>query len=135
MTKVAKTKNGLKVQHSDHNTILIEFNLMLEKHVCEKLELYNLKNNGCQAMFRIYTSNTNMLSSIFDSDEDVNTLTNRFLKKLDGCIAYSFRKTRISQVKDNDDNLYDKVRYLKSRSDEKSKAELNEVLNKIAEES
>ena len=43
-----------------------------------------MKNIECQEKFEEYTSNTNMLSAIFDSKEGIDILTNRFLKKLDG---------------------------------------------------
>ena len=134
LTKVAKTKNGVKVHHSDHNTILVEFNIMLEKHKHEKLEIYALKNKESQEKFKTYTSNTNMLSSIFNSDKDIDTLTNRFLKKLDGCIAKSFRKIKVNQVTKDGEDKYDKLRYLRTKSDNKNKEEINVVLNEIADE-
>ena len=51
LTKVAKSENGVKVHHSDHNTILVEFNIMLEKHKQEKLEIYAIKNKESQEKF------------------------------------------------------------------------------------
>ena len=74
-----------------------------------------------------------MLSSIFDSKDDLDILTKRFQKKLDGCIAKSFRKIRMTQKSDSEDDLHDQMRKLKTKSDEKSKAKLQEVLAKIAD--
>ena len=135
LTKVTKTKKGIKVQESDHNTILTEFNLKLNKtEDIKKIELFNLKNTECQEKFKAYTSNTKMLSSIFDSEEDLDILTGRFLKKLDGCISNSFKKIRLAKKEDKGEDLYNQMTNLKSKTDEKSKAKLQEVLEKIAED-
>ena len=134
LTKVTKTKKGFKVQDSDHNTILTEFNLKLNVNEdYDRIEQYNLKNLECQEKFKAYTSNTNMLSSIFDSKDDIDILTRRFQKKLDGCIAKNFRKIRVTQKDDAEDDLHDQMIKLKNKSDEKSKAKLQEVLAKIAD--
>ena len=47
----------------------------------EKYEIYNLKSKEGQEKFKEYTSNTKMLSSVFNSSDDINTITNRFIKK------------------------------------------------------
>ena len=46
------------------------------------LKFLNLKNQECQQRFKNYTSNTKMLSIVFDSNEDIEVLTNRFMKNL-----------------------------------------------------
>ena len=86
-----------------------------------KLELYNIKNSECQEKFKLYTSNTNMLSSVFDSKDNINLLTQRFPKKLDRCIKQCFRKVRVSNNKPSEEEkLYNKMRKLKGRKDEQS---------------
>ena len=40
-----------------------------------------------------------MLSTVFGEDEDINVLTKRFMKKLDGSISLNFQKIRISREK------------------------------------
>ena len=82
LQKLIRQKKGLKVIESDHNPIITEFNLSLkDEHKEEKIEVFNLKNQECQLSFKKYTSNTKMLSSVFDSNEDIEVLTNRFMKK------------------------------------------------------
>ena len=66
-----------------------------------KLELYNLNNKDCQVKFREFTSNTEMLSTVFDGDGDVDILTKRFIKKRDACIASNLRKKGTSKKKLN----------------------------------
>ena len=135
LTKVTKTKKGLKIKESDHNTIVTEFNLKLDANEDnERFELYNLKNKECQEQFKAYTSNTKILSSIFDSKDNLDILNARFKKKLDGCIATSFKKIRMSQKEDDSEDLHEQMRNLKSKTDEKSKARLQEILEKIAQD-
>ena len=100
LTKVNKTKKGTKVVESDHNPIITVFNISLkEEHKYAKIEVFNLKNQECQQRFKKYSTNTKMLSSVFDSNDDIEILTNRFLKKLKGCIAMNFKKVRITSKK------------------------------------
>ena len=101
----------------------------------DKLKLYNLNNKECQRKFKEFTSNTKMLSSVFDSDGDVDVLTKRFLKKLDGCIASNFKKIRITKKKENKvDDLYAKLHELKKKDDDESKEEISKVLEDIKDE-
>ena len=134
LTKIRKTKNGTVKKESDHNVLLTDFEMTLDANNNKKVELYNLKNPECQDIFRKYTSNTKMLSSVFNSDDNLNILTNRFIKKLDGCIKHCFKKVRVSNNKPSDaSKLYDKMRELKGKQDEESKKELEKVIEAIAE--
>ena len=54
------------------------------------------------------------LTCVFDSDGDIDVLTNRFLKKLNGCIAKSFKKNRVTNnVSKSTKVLYEKMNSLK----------------------
>ena len=135
LTKIKKTKKGPKNKDSDHNVIMAEFNCEFTKDDQNtKEEIYNLKNIECQKKFRQYTSNTKMLSTVFDADEELDTLVIRFLKKLKGCITKSFKKIRITKPKENQtDKLFDKMRKLKGKEDEESMVELEKIITEIAE--
>ena len=62
-----------------------------------------------------------MLSSIFYSHEDLNILTQIFIKKLDGCVNMNFKKIIINNsMKSEDEKLYQRMRELKGKEDEKS---------------
>ena len=90
--RVIRNKNGDKKVESDHNNILTELNVDIPPPKLKRKEFYNLKNKNGQKIFKNITSNTRMLSSVFNSNEPLEILTNRFLKKLDGCIAKPFKK-------------------------------------------
>jgi exonuclease III len=75
LTKIRKTKKGTIRKESDHNVLVTEFEMAHDANTNKKVELYNLKNAECQSIFKKYTSNTRMLSSVFDANEDLNILT------------------------------------------------------------
>ena len=55
------------------------------------------------------------------------------MKKLDECIAMCFKKIRVSDVKESDqDRLHKRMIILKNKSDDKSKSELENVVEEIA---
>ena len=111
LTKICKTKKGTIRKERDHNVLVTEFEMKHNANTNNKVELYNLKNTECQNIFKKYTSNTRMLSSVFVAEEDINILTNRFIKKLDGCIKHCFKKVRVSNKNNSETkNLYDKMR-------------------------
>ena len=138
LKKIQKLKKGVKLTTSDHNTILTELNLKVNTRPNDnKMEMFNLKNKEFQARFKEYTSNTKILSSIFDNDsDDLDSLTNRLVKKINGCIATNFKKIRVTSKKKSDDDnkaLYDKIRFLNGKHDDKSMEELNNVMKIVAE--
>ena len=138
LTRIRKTKNGNKEKESDHNTIITEFLCTVTPKEEMKEEVYNLKNKECQNKFKTYTSTTNMLSSTVDGNGTVNDITNRLIKKIDGCIAINFKKRRINHTTKNDgvvDDLYDKMIKLKQKDDDESQKELEQVKKDIANES
>ena len=83
--------------------------------------------------FQEYTSKSKMLSSVFDADDEIDILTNRFLKKLNGCIAMCFRKVRINNHKDSEqEKLLKRMGELKSDTSQNSKEELEKIVERIA---
>ena len=72
-----------------------------------------------------------MLSSVMNSDEDINVLTKRLIKKINGCIAINFKKVRINPVKKSPkDKLYEKVSNMKKSN--KSQKDIEKVMEEIA---
>ena len=95
LTKNHKSKKGIKIKESDHNVVMADFDCTIVKEKeNEKMEFYNLKNKTCQAKFKTYTSNTNMLSSTVDDKRDIDKVFDRFIKKLEGCIATKLQEKK-----------------------------------------
>ena len=92
-------------------------------------------NKECQTNFEEYTSNTKLLSSVFNSDDDVEYSTQRLLKKIDGCIAKNLKKIRITnKTREKTDQLYDKMRELIGETDKDNNKELKDVIDLIAQQ-
>ena len=107
---------------------------MLDVGYKENIDVFNLKNKVCQQRFKEFTSNTSILSSCISKKGDINEVINRFIKKLDGCIATNFEKRRVNKDKNiKDDNLYEQMRVLKDKTDKESIAQLAKVVDAIAE--
>ena len=101
----------------------------------EKIQVYNLRNKECQAKFKAFTTETKMFFTIFDGSNDINILTERLIKKINGSIATNFTKRRIA-FKDAEtkyDDLYKTMRELKGKTDGKSRAKMKEVTDALAE--
>ena len=116
LTRIKKTKQGIKRKESDHNALITTFkrNFRVNEKTNKK-ETFNLKNKEAQKKFKEYTSNTKMLSSVLDSEDDIDTLTRRLVKKINGCIAINLKKVRINTAKKTPlEKLYEKVNRLKA---------------------
>ena len=75
------------------------------------------------------------MTAIVEKDKDVNILTNKFLKRLNGIIDTSFKKTR-SKEDNNDTNimkLFDRRCFLRSKTDDNSKKELLDIESELAD--
>ena len=99
-----------------------------------KEEIFNLKNKECQENFRKQTSETKELSSIFNSNKDVHTLTKKFLNRLNGFIHSSFKKIRVTERHDKVlENLYNLRSDLRQKDDLESKERLKNVEKELNE--
>ena len=79
--------------------------------------------------------NHSYLSSVFDEEDDLNKLTEIFLKRLQKTISKCFRKVRVVERIDKEKaELFKKWRNLKNKTDKESKAELENIENKLADE-
>ena len=138
LTKITKTKKGVKKVESDHNIIFSKSKMSWSKKVKGKrVELFNLKNKKCQDIFKEATkgvNNDNYLSAVFDDEEDINISTNKFLKRLQKTINKCFKKVRITnKVDDVKEELFEKWKELRKKFDENSNEELERVENYLAE--
>ena len=135
LNRVTKTKKGIVTANSDHNVIISNFSIPWNTKVKQnRVEMFNLKNHEGQLKFKEVTSRGNSLSSIFNNGGDLNICTKKFIKKLNECIYECFHKVRITERNDPEiEELFAKRKILRSKDDEKSKDELKEVEEKLAD--
>ena len=75
-----------------------------------------------QERFFALTNKTTDLTKIFETNKTLEVQTKKFIKRLDGFIHQSFQKIKITTKCDQRlEELYNKRRYLRNRSDPKSK--------------
>ena len=134
LAKFVKTKGGAKVVKSDHNSIITKFNVAWsQKTKKDKVKLFNLKNTEGQKKFKILTSKPGILSDMFKNNStDIESLTKRFLKRLDGCLHKCFKKIRVTKLENKEvTKLFEKRRVLRTKLDKRSKKELLKVGEKL----
>ena len=80
-------------------------------------------------------NNGNYLSSGFDTEEDGDKQTEIFLARLNKTIAKCFKKVRVVEKVDRKkDELFKKWKYLKNKTDEKSKSDRDKLEEELAKE-
>ena len=94
LTSIVKSKAGVKITKSDHNTIITKLNISWDKNVKkDKVEMFNLKNIEGQIKFKHITSKHGTFTNIFsDEPKNIDSVTKKFLKNLDRCLQQSFKK-------------------------------------------
>ena len=136
LTRVTKTKKGVITVESDHNVLFTHLKLTWNKKVREKRnEMFNLRNKECQEVFKEATTaanNNHYLSSVFDEHDDLDTLTEKFMKRLQKTINKCFRKVRITdRIDEEKEELFKRWRELKNNPDNANKDELEKVENEL----
>ena len=133
LTKTTKRKRI----ESDHNSIVTNFRIEWNSEIKEeKIEIFNFKDDIGMAKFKEMTTNNTTLSSIFDSNKDINVQAKKFIKRLNGILHQCFKKIRITKEnkKQNEiDSLINLQKILKFKTDETSKKELEDVEAKLIE--
>ena len=132
-----KTKHGIKVKESDHNSIVTEIKVKLDKSKnVKQVEMYNLKDPEGLKKFKEMTTHDKFLSEVFnDEDKNVSVKTKQFLKRLGYVMSQCFRKIRIKQTRKNKEieKLFKTRGILRPKKDEVSIKSLEEVDKKLSE--
>ena len=136
LTRITETKDGNVIKESDHNVIETNLNLPWNKeHKEEKNNLFNLKNEECQKLFKVETTNTNSLSKPFEDEEDLDVATNKFFRRLDKFLHKCFRKigTKKEKINEKHEQMYNLWKTLRNKTDVKSVAERLEAEEILAD--
>ena len=135
LTRITKTKKGVIIKTSDHNTIITDINLDLNKSVKHnKIEFLNFKNLECQKKFQQTTSTGTYLSSSFDGRDDLNKMTNKFIKRLDNICHKTFKVVRMTKKKEKAmEDKYNEWNELRNKNNETSKEKSQKLESELAE--
>ena len=70
LTKFTKTKNGIQIQESDHNSLITNINATWhKKRDIKSIEMSDLKDQEGLKKFKAMTSKDNLLSKVFQEEE------------------------------------------------------------------
>ena len=69
LTNYNKIKGETVVKDSDHNTLILHMEISYTTFKPKREEIFNLKHKEGQNAFKMITTNTDKLSSCFDSQE------------------------------------------------------------------
>ena len=136
LTKIMKDiKKDNDIKESDHNVIETVLNIPWKSNESVKVvETYNYKDFELLKTFKDNTTKTTDLSKIFDTNKNPEVKANKFMKRLNGFIKNTFKKIKITNKTDETlENLYNKRRILRTKTDIKSKNELKELEDELAE--
>ena len=98
------------------------------------IEVFKFKDLDAQTNFKIDTTETSELSKIIDQNKSIDIVTKKFLKRLKSCIHKNFKKVRIVDKPDKTlEELYNKRRILRTKTDEHSIKELENVDKELSE--
>ena len=137
LTKYKKTKQGVKIQESDHNSLITTLKTTWQNKIKSKpKEVYNFKDPDGLKKFKEMTSQGTFLSEVFENkNKNIEVTSKQFLKRFGFCLSKCFRKVRIGKTKKNIelDNLFTKRRILRNKTKQNSYEELKCVEEKLAD--
>ena len=98
LSRYKKTKNGVKVVESDHNSLITKVKAVWTKKQLEKrTEMYNLKDIDGFKKFKEITSRNNFLSGLFEEEGNIENQAKKFIRRLNYCQCVCFKKRRIKK--------------------------------------
>lgn len=87
--------NG-KVTHSDHSTIIIDFDIKYKRQPKSRDEQFIFKDREGQEIFRNILNTENNLSKCFDNNDDLEAQCNQWIEELFNIFKRSFKKIRVT---------------------------------------
>ena len=92
-------------------------------------EIFNFKDEEAPKKFKMITSSSNYLSSVFDKNISVNDKAKLFLKRLNKVIRKCFKKIQIGVPKENEfiQRLFQKRRSLQNNDSPQNRIKLEKI--------
>ena len=130
LLNLAQFKRNCRVIETDHNGLVLDMNLQVEKNKPERKELFNFRNKLCQEAFHQETENKKELLECFENNLSVIDQSKKWKKSLNNILHKCFRKIRIVKKKEysKTDDL------LKERIVLKKKTKLENIEEKVRDE-
>ena len=95
LSNIAQMKKNGRIIESDHNSMVVEFNLEINKRKPDREEMFNLRNKDCQKVFKEETEKNPELLDCFNNCLPVDVQSKRWFKRFKSLLYKSFKKVRI----------------------------------------
>ena len=89
-------KNGVNCRKDiDHNTLVLDMKITIEKMRKERTEVFNFRNSECQKVFHQITNQSEKLINCFDNNQTLSQQCNKWFKEFNSIFHQSFKKIRM----------------------------------------
>ena len=96
LSRFYKCKNRISIVESDHNLLVLYLSFKWSQTMkVERKEIYTLRNEDCQKLFKENTSNDKNLIQVL-KDQDISKAGGKWMKQVKHQISKSFKKVRVS---------------------------------------
>ena len=89
-----KKKNG-RVVESDHNTMIADFAISVQKRKQDRVEIFNFRNKSCQQLFKKETDDNLQLIECFENDSPFEVQSKQWMKTFNSLLHRCFKKIRV----------------------------------------
>ena len=103
LSNVDQVKKNERIIETDHNGLIVEFDILMEKQKPVREEMFNLKNKICQETFKEETENNIQLLECFQNELPASVQCYNWKRVLNSILHKCFRKVRITDNKKKED--------------------------------
>ena len=134
----AQAKKNKRIIESDHNSIVANFDIDIQKRKPERNELFNLRNKNCLEMFSKETQENTQLVKCLENALPLEKQSKDWLKIFNSILYKCFRKIRVVDNKKQEKDLVHERLELKAKLkkpgvSEEIKIEMNDKIVEIEE--
>ena len=135
----AQARKNKRIIESDHNTIVANFDISVQKRKPERIELFNLRNKNCQKKFTEETHTNTQLVECLEIKLTLEEQSRNWLKIFDSILYKCFRKIRVVNNKKMEKNLvYERLELKREVNNptisEEMKIKINDRIAEIEDE-
>ena len=125
LTKITHGRNSVQKVSSDHNVMISNFNLTVQKsETPKKVEVFDLKIKQIKKILKKQQAHQHIYQRCLKQQKKINFQNEQSIKRLNKCIHKSFKEIRILKRKPGEyEKLYAKWTELKHKEDNESKLE------------
>ena len=110
-----QAKKNKRIIESDHNSIIANFDISIQKQKPERIEMFNLRNTNCLELFTKETQENTYLVKCLENGLPLEKQSKDWLKIFKSILYKCFRKIRVVDKEQHETNLVRERLELKSK--------------------